>query len=634
MASARENEEVVVVGGENGDDNNGAGALSAASSSARERALTSFASLLSSALTVEGNLPEPLAGSSSALRCFFSSRVGPLDACAALPGLDLRAGKGAEKSSSSAAAVGTMGLEESAAFSLAFPVLCRREDLVGVPRKILANVASSFVQLVDARTRSSLSALLRRTAAPRGGALPGFGAIGTAGGGGGFGGGVVGGDAHTKTMIALLTSETPVAPTTVVTSFRVLPGGGASAPTEGGGSDPAKLILPLVYEAVVDLSILGTAATVAIHAPGTIAAVFDSDSAEDGGGNGGDLLRTVEVTLDTLALLRAMMKQARFAVKKAVSTASAIATTLVAAQAGAGGGRTAGGSLNLLGQNLGAGAHRKFERRSWPVVTADAAMLPPRRPSGDKKELSSDPPCPNSAGERSMPPSSSSSPQVPHISTLAQDRTGADAEGDAPPHKQQNFDMPPPPPGKPLRGCYSSPALRSSLTSALATEPRYSSYRPVMPLGPLGGPRTKAAPAAAAAVGRSPSTELRNVRFKDLTVSDGGGGGNKNAEWGTASSDSGGGRPASKLSSAGRCLDSAVAAQALAMLASTSSPSPSSTSSSPPSLALKKRARHSEAGASLAAAAAAAAVVADEDDGGSSGGPIRKRRVMSCPSIV
>eukprot|EP00567_Pseudictyota_dubia_P016688 CAMPEP_0197463024 /NCGR_PEP_ID=MMETSP1175-20131217/60730_1 /TAXON_ID=1003142 /ORGANISM="Triceratium dubium, Strain CCMP147" /LENGTH=137 /DNA_ID=CAMNT_0042998687 /DNA_START=190 /DNA_END=599 /DNA_ORIENTATION=+ len=137
MASARENEEVVVVGGENGDDNNGAGALSAASSSARERALTSFASLLSSALTVEGNLPEPLAGSSSALRCFFSSRVGPLDACAALPGLDLKAGKGADKSSSSAAAVGTMGLEESAAFSLAFPVLCRREDLVGVPRKIL-----------------------------------------------------------------------------------------------------------------------------------------------------------------------------------------------------------------------------------------------------------------------------------------------------------------------------------------------------------------------------------------------------------------------------------------------------------------------------------------------------------------
>mmetsp|Transcript_59480 Transcript_59480/g.176487 ORF Transcript_59480/g.176487 Transcript_59480/m.176487 type:complete len:618 (-) Transcript_59480:143-1996(-) len=576
-----------------------------------ERALTSFASLLSSALTIDGDLPEPLAGSSSALPCFFSRSVGPSEAVAALPGLDLRAGKSASLSASSAVAAGAgAGLEDSAALHLAAPFVCSRDDLAGVPKKILANVASSFVQLIDARMRSSLSALLRKTL--QRGAMAGFGGSSSAGG--------VGSDAHTKMVIGLLSSETPVAPTTVVTSFRVLPGAGGNAGAPGADS----VVLPLVYEAVIDLSVLGTAITVAIRAPGTIAATFDD---ADNGGDG--LIRSVEVTLDTLALLRAMMKQARFAVKKAVSAASAIAATLVtAAGTGSATGKTGGGSLNLLGQNLGAGTHRRNERRSSPLSSAGArTSSQPRMLPVDKMEPSGEHNIVLSTGEQSGSFSSLSRKSSSSCSSCQSDpaQDGTCAKESVPITKEQNFDMPPPPPRKPLRGCYSSPGLQSGLSSALSHQPRYqSAYRPVMPLGPL-----RPTPETASAVSkRSPSQELRNVRFKDLTVSDDRG--NKNAVWGPASpgTSSQGGEASSGASPSNvRCLDSAAAAQGLAMLA---------TSTSSKLGGIKKRARHSEAGASLAAAAAAAATAAlDEDeDQGTSAGPLRKRRVMSCPSMV
>lgn len=578
----------------------------------------SFASLLSSALTVEGDLPEPLAGSSSALRCFLSSSVGPGHVCAALPGLDLKAGK-RDGSSSSVAPAG-VGLEESAALHLAVPMLCTRDDVVDVPKRVLANVASSFVQLIDARMRSSLSALLRKTL--QRGAMAGFG-----GGPAGGAGGGVGSDAHTKMVIGLLSSETPVAPTTVVTSFRVLGGG-------GGGGRSSKVILPIVYEAVIDLSVLGSAVTVAIRAPGTVSATFEDGSGGDG------LIRSVEVTLDTLALLRAMMKQARFAVKKAVSVASAIATTLVSAAGPGSAGKNGGGSLNLLGQNLGAGTHRRHERRSSPSSSGTGvriAPLPPLRrpPSSKKKEepcACVEPPISSATSEHSSSSSSLSSASSPDSSSCslcqsASLKNGTGSSADAKKHmsksKEQNFDMPPPPPRKPLRGCYSSPGLRSGLASALSSNPRFSSsskrssYRPVMPLGLL-------RPTEAAAAERSHSQELRNVRFEGRD-----GDGNKNAVWGAAS---GGESSPSSSASKVRCIDSAAAAQGLAMLATTSA-----------RLGIKKRARHSEAGASLAAAAAAAATAALDNDavsgdagagGTRSTGPLRKRRVMSCPSII
>jgi hypothetical protein len=251
--------------------------------SATERALGSFASLLSSAIATnsEGGSSEPLRNSADKLACFVAPDVANDTACCAVPSMLLNPKR---KESSSA---GT--LEEAAALKLAKPLTLRRGELKYLPKLLLQNLKDSFMVLVDARMRSSVLALVRQSRVQKEKALM-------------------------KVLIGLIAcSSNPISPTTVVTSFRALP---VAERIPGG-----ECVLPLVMEVVIDLKVLGSMVTVTFVAPGTIQGKSEPNATE--------LLRKVEVVLDTVTLLHSMMKEARVAAKKAITLFSTIASQLL-----------------------------------------------------------------------------------------------------------------------------------------------------------------------------------------------------------------------------------------------------------------------------------------------------------------
>ena len=253
----------------------------------RQEALTSFASFLSSAITDDG--ARPLEASSVSLACFVSSAVPFDETCAAFPSLCLRN----RDLPGAANATAAMSLEESAAFHLAMPLLCSKSDLPNIPVKIVENLSGSFAELINARLRSSLKAFVRQMLATTERAGIKY-------------------DIHTQLLIRLL-GGSPVTPTMIVSSFRVMNIEDCHAFTD-------KIILPLVFEAVVDLSMFDTPVTVTLRSPGTITGSFDSAHEV-----GDEMLKKIEVAFDTIAFLQCMMKQACFAVRKAVVLASGIA---------------------------------------------------------------------------------------------------------------------------------------------------------------------------------------------------------------------------------------------------------------------------------------------------------------------
>eukprot|EP00978_Attheya_sp_CCMP212_P002844 scaffold5849_cov63-Attheya_sp.AAC.1 len=246
-----------------------------------ELALSSFASLLSSAVTSEGE--EPLATAASALPCFL--REGETEGeLLSLPRLSLH-------SKSLSTSTPGLSLEQKTALKLAVPLRCRTtDDLRKAPSVILQNVSSSFSSLVDSRLRGSLEALANQEQS------------------------YASSSHRTRILMNLLDSGTKdsrgIRITTVVTSYRVLEG--AMERDSFASPNSHKLILPLVFEAIIDLSIMENAVSIPLHAPGTITGSFDQDSK----------LSHVKVDFDTVSFLQTMMQQARLVVKKAMNVAN------------------------------------------------------------------------------------------------------------------------------------------------------------------------------------------------------------------------------------------------------------------------------------------------------------------------
>eukprot|EP00521_Asterionellopsis_glacialis_P007779 CAMPEP_0195285090 /NCGR_PEP_ID=MMETSP0707-20130614/3046_1 /TAXON_ID=33640 /ORGANISM="Asterionellopsis glacialis, Strain CCMP134" /LENGTH=452 /DNA_ID=CAMNT_0040344523 /DNA_START=6 /DNA_END=1364 /DNA_ORIENTATION=+ len=260
--------------------------MSSETSSNPERILSSFASLLSSALTLgpDSKGAKPLGDSASTLPCFISPHATHDKVCCCLPSLKLKhPDKPKQKGGS---------LEEKAALNLARPLALRRNELEAAPMVLLANICESFMTLVDSRFRSSFSALVRQARKQSDPRL-------------------------SKVLVGLLSAvKQPISATTIVTSFRVLP--------VSERSPRGDYILPIVMEAVVDLSVLGELVPVTIVAPGTIQGAV-------GISQGDDMLTQVELVLDTVAFLQSMMKHARQAVRKCVAVSTNAATSLLSA---------------------------------------------------------------------------------------------------------------------------------------------------------------------------------------------------------------------------------------------------------------------------------------------------------------
>ncbi len=182
-------------------------------------------------------------------------------------------------------------LMEGMALSLASPLSAHRGNIDAAPEVLLHNTANSFKELISSRLRVSIQAITAR-----------FLKMNMD----------VTGDA--RILRRLLTTTNSIKITTVVTSFQVIDRKGRSPPAAG---DP--LVKPLVFETIVDLTILGKMYTITLQAPGTISASLHQAD---------DLLDGVSIVIDTMALLKTMMMEARLLVKKAIDRAASITSTV------------------------------------------------------------------------------------------------------------------------------------------------------------------------------------------------------------------------------------------------------------------------------------------------------------------
>lgn len=186
---------------------------------------------------------------------------------------------------------GNLTPRDSAAFMLALPLFVDKSNVETVPIKIINNISQSLLNLIESRLRSSNAALLKQ-AFQRHPSL----------------------SAETSILTHLL-QNSPITLNTVVTSFRVV----STNRNPSRNRYNTEILLPLVFETVMDVSILGQLTTISFQAPGTVTGSFNC---HDG------LLQHVDIEFDTIALLQTMMKQARSCVRKTIARGVSISRIL------------------------------------------------------------------------------------------------------------------------------------------------------------------------------------------------------------------------------------------------------------------------------------------------------------------
>lgn len=288
---ARQHEKRIGTSGANESGMNSA--LEGAIISPQSRVIGHFTSLLSSALNVSrstGTVKQPLQSVSEKLPFIFSRSIDAAALCCSVPSLQLK-----QKDPTFFPRSSKPLVEDAAALNLGTPLRVHRSDLKSLPITLLWNLSRSFLSLVDSRLRSSQTALVRQSRSRH-----------------------REDDAHSRVLVGLLAaSSTPINPTAVVTTFRAL--------AFSERVDEGDYILPIVMEAVFDLDVLGHFMTVTIEAPGTIQGSFVGNNHIAGPV---ELLK-IEVQLDTSAMLKSMMTEARSVVRKALVVATEIATNLL-----------------------------------------------------------------------------------------------------------------------------------------------------------------------------------------------------------------------------------------------------------------------------------------------------------------
>jgi len=180
-----------------------------------------------------------------------------------------------------------VSLVDVAAVNMASQMKVDRSSIDKVPRQLLLNVSGSFQQLLVSRIRCSMLALIDKMSK-------------------------MGNSQNVDVLKRLLSSKNLLKLTTVVTSFTVIG-------KEKNTAD-RKMTAPILFETIVDCSMLGKVHTVTLQAPGTITVTIN---------NNDNLLESVEVAFDTIAFLKTMMHQARLLVKKTIRRAAKITAAYI-----------------------------------------------------------------------------------------------------------------------------------------------------------------------------------------------------------------------------------------------------------------------------------------------------------------
>jgi len=243
-----------------------------------EQVFECFTRLLSSVLTTDGeiNLPSNMIK----LPDLFSPSSSGL--CYSMPSLALE-----NKSLFSSAS--NISIEADSALKLATSLTGLKDDISTVPSTMALNISLSLMKLLESRLRCSTVAFLKQSINIEKEKSP-----------------------QNKLFVSLLSSPNAILWSAAVTSVHLLP---IREKDKAGNT-----IFPILFDIVVDFVVMGNVVPVNLRTSGTISGTI-SDS--------GDGLTSVKVVLDTLLLLRIMMRQARVVVRKAVALAAAVSSTLV-----------------------------------------------------------------------------------------------------------------------------------------------------------------------------------------------------------------------------------------------------------------------------------------------------------------
>lgn len=169
------------------------------------------------------------------------------------------------------------------ALNLAEPITWTRSSCAQAPITLLRTLSLSLSSIIDARMRSCTLVLLRHS--------------------------LERGDNRSRSrLLALLSTSSTIAIQSMQTTFTI-----ANSPAES--DDPAKVSLPVSFEAKVDVSVRGKSTSVRLQTTGTIGGTFVDDST---------LMDQIQVTFDTRFFMEAMVEQARIVAVQAVATATTL----------------------------------------------------------------------------------------------------------------------------------------------------------------------------------------------------------------------------------------------------------------------------------------------------------------------
>jgi len=187
-------------------------------------------------------------------------------------------------------------VEQKAAQTLGSLTSWTRSSVVYASNAISENAANSFSSLVDSRVRAWTLLLLRHS--------------------------LTTGDSTSRSrLLSMLASIIKVCSTETAFKAQPLPDYLANIPKE---DDDPDVILPLLFEVHMKITVQSKDCTVTLRAPGTVAANFDR-TRDNAIGMG---LKTVDIRLDTGALLESMVKEARMVVFNAVAKATAASNSM------------------------------------------------------------------------------------------------------------------------------------------------------------------------------------------------------------------------------------------------------------------------------------------------------------------
>jgi len=187
-------------------------------------------------------------------------------------------------------------VEQKAAQTLGSLTSWTRSSVVYAANAISENAANSFSSLVDSRVRAWTLLLLRHS--------------------------LTTGDSTSRSrLLSMLASIIKVCSTETAFKAQPLPEYLANIPKADGDPD---VMLPLLFEVHMKITVQSKDCNVTLRAPGTVAANFDRT--EDNAIGMG--LKTVDIKLDTGALLESMVKEARMVVFNAVAKATAASNAM------------------------------------------------------------------------------------------------------------------------------------------------------------------------------------------------------------------------------------------------------------------------------------------------------------------